>query len=213
MTQRDRFDGRRPRRAPRGEHPPILGLRRSASCARRRAQKSARARSGRFRSAGDRRIGRDELLRSRSPRSSRRTVARGQRHPRGSTRGSVTPATSHALARMRDRLGDPLLVRAGQASCGTKSCPSSLARDLADRAWRSSWQRVSVGVHAPEHRARGPSPFGPTGSSRSTTVGEPLNSPTRQRRSPCAVTGRAGSPARSQLRSEVPVSRSHRAGA
>jgi len=27
--------------------------------------------------------------------------------------GLSTPATSHALARMRERLGDPLLVRAG----------------------------------------------------------------------------------------------------
>ncbi|MBK7536758.1 MAG: LysR family transcriptional regulator [Myxococcales bacterium] len=41
-------------------------------------------------------------------------AAGGQRDRRGAAVGLSTPAMSHALARVRERLGDPLLVRAGR---------------------------------------------------------------------------------------------------
>jgi DNA-binding transcriptional LysR family regulator len=53
--------------------------------------------------------------------------------------GLSTPAMSHALARLRERLGDPLLVRAGQ-----RMVPTPRAVDLRDRVHAAAREALDV---------------------------------------------------------------------
>ena len=71
--------------------------------------------------------------------------------------GLSTPATSHALARIRERIGDPLLVRAGRAMVLTPR-----ARALRDK--------VHAAIAAAESALEPDRPFAPAELTRSFTI-------------------------------------------